>query len=444
MKIIIVGSGSAGLITALMLNNNIPDVEILIIKSQHKKIIGVGESTVGSFNTFLVDLLGIDKNDFIINVKPVTKYGISFEFGKNDFHYTFDTVFDYEFYNEKLPIGFKFNGGNYGNSEFSTNMINKSNPYKYNTGAYHVDNRLFIDYLEKISHKRGIKFINDDIISVKREGDNIVSLNEKYVSDYFIDCSGFKPVLSNEKFYSYEDVLVNDRALFFRTKTTDTLKPYTQSTTMNCGWLWRIDHSTGFTGNGYVYSSKYITDEEAKKEVEQKLKIKLENSRIIPFKTGRLEKHWVGNVITVGNSDGFVEPLEATSLMTILQLSKDFSQIIKYGDNKGDLINRYNDFTNIYYDNIRDFILLHFCFNKRKDTKYWSDYSKRVNKLKINSQSYEILYYYLNNDVHIKYLSQIDELSNPFGYEGYYSILRGLIPTDDDRKELLTILNDNI
>ena len=104
MKIIIVGSGSAGLMTALMLNNNIPDVEIIIIRSKYKKIIGVGESTIGSFNIMITELLGIDKEDFIINVKPVTKHGVLFKFGKDDFHYTFDTAFDYEFYNEKLPI----------------------------------------------------------------------------------------------------------------------------------------------------------------------------------------------------------------------------------------------------------------------------------------------------------------------------------------------------
>ena len=438
MRVIIIGAGSAGLMFSLILSHFFPSCNIKIIRDPNTKVIGVGESTTQPFLGFLSEYLGIDTNDFIINVKPVDKYGIYFEFGKKDFHFTFDTAFDYAYFDESLPVGFKFEGGNNGDTPYSILMNEKS--VKGHSGAFHIDNQLFLKYLEKIAVERGIQFVSDKITSIQRKGDDIVSLNKKYHADYFIDCSGFKPVLSEEKFHSYKETLVNDRALFFRTKTKHEIRPYTKSSTMNSGWLWEIDHSQGYTGNGYVYSSKYITDDDALTEVQNKLRIKIQDYRIIPFKTGRLEKHWVGNVVTIGNADGFVEPLEATSLMVIFQLSKDVVDIIKYGDKKGDLIERYNKQTNQYYDNIRDFILIHFVFNDKLNTKYWKDYKKRWSKIPKDSIVYDILSYYLNNDTHIKFLSHVFGTTNPYGLEGWYSILRGLIPSETDRKKWSVIL----
>lgn len=440
MKITIVGSGTAGLLSALVARNKLPKAKVIVIADPNTKVIGVGESTVGSFCSMLETSCGINIMEFIKEVKPVTKNGILFRFGKKDFHYTFSTSFDYQYHSKDFPEGFYFEGGDYGHSEYSKNMINNSNALSGNsTGALHIDNKLFLTYLTKLCNERNIKIISDKIISIQRDENHITSLNEKYVSDYFIDGSGFKPLLSNEEFYSYQNTLVNDKAIFFRTKTKKPIRSYTQSTTMKSGWLWEIDHSTGYSGNGYVYSSKYISDEQALKEVEQKLKIKIDNYRIIPFKTGRLKKHWVGNVITIGNTDGFVEPLEATSIMTILALITDVIDIIRYGDKKGDLIERYNKFANTYYDTIRDFILIHYCFNNKLNTPYWKDYKKRFTHLSKNSLAYDIIKYYLTNDTHLKYLSHVHNRTNAFELDGWYSILRGLIPTKTDRKKWLLL-----
>jgi tryptophan halogenase len=433
VKVIIVGSGTAGLFFALMLKNKIPSCEITIIKDPNISVIGVGESTVGTFTDFMKNHLGVNIDEFYEYVNPVTKKGVYFKFGKKDFHFTFDTVFDYEYSDDQLPIGFRFKGGNYGNSNQSLDMISKTGIFDYSTGALNIDNSLFIKYLTKIANERGINIINDTIKNIQRQGNNIKSLNDNYKADYYIDCSGFNSVLSNEKFYSYENMLLNDKALFFNTKIKS-IRPYTQATTMNSGWLWSIDHSNKISSNGYVFCSKYISDYEALKELESKMKIKITDYRIIPFKSGRLEKHWVGNCITLGNADGFIEPLESSSLMIIMQLSLLITSIIRYDDKKGDLINRYNKFTNSYYDSLRDFIFIHFCFNNKKNTKYWNDYNLIQSKLNDNCFGHEILMYYLNNDTHIKLLSHVYKDENPFGLEGWYSILRGLIPTENDRK----------
>lgn len=441
MRVIIIGAGSAGLLTALVVKNKMPGCEVIVISDSNTKVIGVGESTVGSFCEMLETSAGINLKEFFEKVKPIPKNGLVLNFGKNDFHYVFSTSFDFQLYTQDLPVGFYFDGGMFGQNDLSKNIVDRNNDVDVDvSGALHVDNDLFLTYLKTLSIERGIKFVTDRINSIEREGDDIISLNKKHIADFFIDCSGFKPLLSKEKFYSYEDMLVNDRALFFRTKTKGKIRMYTKSSTMNSGWLWEIDHSTGYTGNGYVYSSKYITEKEVLKEVEQKLKIKIDDYKVIPFKTGRLEKHWVGNVITIGNADMFVEPLEATSLMIILKLSTDVIEIIKYGNKKGDLIERYNKFTNDYLDTIRDFIFIHFCFNGKLNTSYWKDYKKRFNLLPKDSITYKFLEYYLINGSHIKYLTHLCSNINPFEVEGYWSIFRGLIPSETDRKKWSVIL----
>jgi tryptophan 7-halogenase len=435
MNITIIGSGSAGLLSALTLKHKMPNCIVTIIRDPNEPVIGVGEATVGSFMSMLETHLNLNMNDFIEKVKPVIKYGVLYEFGKKDFHYTFDNAFDFQSYNKPLPKGFDFEGGNYGNTEFSKLMMSKENG-DY-SGAFHVDNKLFLEYLENISIKKNIIFIDDKIESIKKKDDIIISLNDKYYADYFIDCSGFKSVLSDEKFISYSDSLVNDRSIFFRTKTKEKIKTYSHAITMNSGWLWVVDHTQGYSGNGYVYSSKYITDDDALKELEEKYKMKIKDYKVIPFKTGRKERHWVGNVITIGNADGFVEPLEATSLMVILKSIQLTSMIIKYGDKKGDLIIRYNQFINEYYDLIRDFILIHMCFNDKLDTVYWKDYLDRVDKLPKNSMGYNILDYYLKNNTHVLFTSKFFSDDNPFSLDGWFQMYRGLIPTEKDRKKIL-------
>jgi|TARA_R110002126_G_scaffold82755_1_gene202546 tryptophan halogenase len=426
VRITVIGAGSAGLISALIIQNKHNSAKVTVIGSDKIPVIGVGESTVGSFGEVMRDHIGMDMNEFIREVNPTVKHGLWLDFGKSDFHYTFQTAFDMQQFNKAFPEGFYFKGGNYGHNQYSRDMINRSRTEPNSSSdSFNFDNGLFLMYLKKLATSRGIDFKEDTIKTIQREGDKVVSLNGIHKADYFIDCSGFNPLLSKEKWKSYEDTLVNDRALIFTRETGDKTRPYTKATTMNSGWLWEIDHSNR-TGFGYVYSSKYITDDEALTEVQNKLKIKIQDYRIIPFKTGRLERHWVGNVITLGNTDGFVEPLEATSLMVIGALSINIADIIRYGDKMGDLPEQYNDFVNVYYDNIHDFILAHFIYNKKLDTKYWIDYRERkvlFTKYRVGSK---ILKRYLNNDVHLKFMSNVFDDSNPFGLEGWFAIFRGL------------------
>lgn len=420
-KIIILGAGSSGLISALVLKNKLKDCNIVIIRST-KPVIGVGEATVGSFVKSLKDHMGINLDDFIKNVKPINKHGIWFAFGKNDFHYTFDTAFDYHVFKENDPIGFKFDGGNFGNSRLSRLMINNEEVFaNHNSTGLHLDNKLFLKYMENECIKRGIKIIDDKITSVEynKIGD-VSSLNKKYKADFFVDCSGFKSLLNKSKWVSYSKMLINDRALVFVTNTK--LRPYTKATTMNNGWLWEIDHLNSAT-YGYVYSSKYTDEKNILKELKNK-GMNVSNYKIIKFKTGRKEKPWIGNTVTIGNSNMFVEPLESSALMAVIENIVDVADILRY-KNRGNLIELYNKNCNIYYDNIRDFVFCHFCFNKKLNTKYWVDYRKRSYMLNNKSLASNVISYYKINNTNIKFTGSFYH-NNPFGLEGWHSILRGL------------------
>ena len=425
MNIVIVGGGTAGYLFASMLSHK-TDYNITIIESPNIPTIGVGEGTIGSFIQYIVDQCGINIEEFNFYVRPVTKHGIEFDFGDKLFHYTFDAVFSFQEFKEDLPNGFRFKGGNYGNSPLSKQMIEKTFAHPNSQSrAYHIPNIPFLNYLKKILLHRGVTMISEEITDIKRDGDIIQSLNNKYEADYFIDCSGFKSILSNSDWYSYDNMLLNDRALFFQKELGGSIRPYTKATTMNSGWLWEIDHIDR-TGCGYVYSSKYITDEEAKIEAESKLDIIIDNSRVIRFKTGRLKEHWIGNVITLGNSDGFIEPLESSSIMVILKLSWDIIDIIRY-DKKDQLylIEKYNIYVNDYLDNIRDFVFTHFAYNKKLDTEYWKECRSKSGLLQ-NSIVADLLEYYKNFNTHLKYISYFNADTDAYGVEGYWSLFRGL------------------
>jgi tryptophan 7-halogenase len=422
-NIVIIGGGTAGYLSALMLSFK-TNYNITIIKSPNISEIGVGESTVGSFISMIQDECGINMDEFNSHVRPVTKHGIEFDFGYKPFHYTFDNAFDSQEFKNDMPVGFDFKGGNYGNSQLSRHMIEKTNSHPNPQSlAFHIENKPFLNYLEKVLLSRGVKIISEEITDIKRDGDIIQSLNNEYEADYFIDCSGFKSILSNSEWYSYNNMLVNDRALFFQKRLGDSVRPYTKCTTMNSGWLWEIDHEDK-TSCGYVYSSKHITDDKAKSEAESKLDIIIDNSRVIKFKSGRLKEHWIGNVITLGNSDGFVEPLESTSIMAILSLSSHIIDVIRCKNND-DLIKKYNVFVNNYLDTIRDFVFIHFAFNKKLDTDYWKDCRSRSGLLQSGIGS-ELLEYYKTNNTNIKFLSHMYINENPFALEGWWSLFRGL------------------
>ena len=342
-NIIILGGGSAGWMTATTLINRYPEKNITVIESPSTPITGVGESTIGQFNDWLA-MVGIEDKDFMPHTDASYKLSIKFtDFYKKGetFHYPFG-----ELYLNDLTYGhnnwfYKKNKSNDDYSNFlwpqmalvnnNTITTNDDNIIPNFTlkrdAAYHFDAIQFATWLrEEYCKPRGVKHIVEDITDIKIDDDGVVSLNN-YEADLYFDCTGFKSVLMeklNVKFNSYNDLLPNNKAWATRVPYTDKekeLEPYTNCTAIENGWVWNIP-TWERIGTGYVYSDKYISDEEALDEFKRHLDSKgLDYSQSefknIPMRIGLHEDIFVKNVRASGLSAGFIEPLESNGLLTV-------------------------------------------------------------------------------------------------------------------------------
>lgn len=374
-KIGIVGGGTAGLVTALILKTKFPNKEITVIKSDSIGIIGVGEGTTEHWTHFM-NFVGIDRNELIAKTDATLKYGVMFEnwTEKPYLHAVPDEL-------NSIRLGQYLAG--YGkiisdskstnktvNSQCAwTKTVDENNlPYQY-----HFDTFKLNDFLEVKCQEKGIKIIKDDIIEVVCENNIIKFLKssiETYNFDFYIDCTGFKKLLISKlgaKWNSYSQYLKMNSAIAFQTQDTDEYNPYTLAIAMDHGWMWRIP-VWGRWGNGYVYCDKYTDEHQAKLEVEKYLGHEIEIRKSVKFDPGCLDKSWIGNCAAVGLSSNFVEPLEATSIgSTINQIFILMHYLQNYGPTS---IATYNDKVNKVLENIRDFIILHYQVDK-KQSKFW-------------------------------------------------------------------------
>jgi tryptophan halogenase len=246
--------------------------------------------------------------------------------------------------------------------------------------AYHFENEKFVAYLEAFATHSGVEIVEDTIRSVRRDDAGVAELSlasgRSESADLYVDCSGFKSLLLGETlkepFVTYSGTLFCDRAVVGGwQRTTEPIHPYTTSESMSTGWAWQIEHVNRIN-RGYVYSSGFISDEDAEREFRQK-NPKVEPTRIVKFVSGRTERAWVGNVVAIGNSSGFVEPLEATALGMIGTRSQLLAQTLIESDRQivpyeTDL---YNASHRRAWDTIRDFLACHYRFNHHLTTPFW-------------------------------------------------------------------------
>lgn len=382
MNIVIVGGGTAGWSTALNFSSKIKS-NITVISSKEIPIIGVGESTTGQFSDLIKT--NLDEIDFFKQTGSTFKLGIKHVNWKNGNDY-FNSplgynIDDYDYYrlyhiveNKKI------------NLIQSTLMENNQLPFCNNIPielhhtAYHLDTFKVGQYIKDFLLKENkVNHIEEKILKVNRDENgfitSLITESQKEIkADLFVDCSGFKRVLSDDvPFINYENNLLVNRAVTFHLKNKDDtiIKNYTQATALKHGWIWEIplQHRMGC---GYVFCDKFISDEEAIQEIEEYIGEKIEVQKIIPFNSGRLEKIYDKNVLTVGLSSAFVEPLEATSIhMSIFQVNY-FIHCLEQSDLKN-----YNKNICDKWDNIRDFIILHYR-SKRQDTEFWREASSDI------------------------------------------------------------------
>ena len=396
-SVVIVGGGSAGWMTAAALARTLQrDCTITLVESDEIGIVGVGEATIPPIRLFN-DMLGIDEAQFIRETKGSFKLGIQFvdwlRPGHTYFHpfgtygKPFDTVALHQFWLKEHAAGAIDSIDNYcmawtlaREGKFAPPSRDVRNVLSTHDYAYHFDAARYAAFLSRYAQAKGVVRHEGKVVGVEQNGETgfveSVTLADGRVlaGDLFVDCSGFRGVLIEGALKTgYEDWshwLPCDRALAVPSAPTDDFVPYTRSTARAAGWQWRIPIQ-GRTGNGYVYASGFIDDEAAAEDLLSRIDgAALADPRPLRFVTGRRRKAWNGNVIAVGLSSGFLEPLESTSIHLIqANISKllaffpdrDFDPLVR---------DEFNRVAQGETERIRDFIILHYHLNRR-DEPLW-------------------------------------------------------------------------
>jgi tryptophan halogenase len=359
-RVTIVGGGTAGWLTALILNGYLNKgkrdsrVEIAVVESPKVPTVGVGESTIQNLKFTLKDV-GIDEAEFIRRSNASFKLGVHY-MGWSRATSVSEANFFHPLSNAPACGGLspahhfrKFGphwlGASYGASVLPNasviaagkgpRRLNKGNYEREINYAYHVDAGLFADFMHDVAVERGVKHIRDDVVDVLRDETGAISALQleragRYPVEFVVDCTGFKSLIwsrmSGEPFVSAGDRLLNDRAIPLQLPHRDPTKiePCTRATALGAGWVWRVPLYSRL-GTGYVYSSAFRTDDEARAEFLGHLRATGElasdvpepETRVIKMRVGYTREPWIRNCVAIGLSAGFVEPLEATAIYSI-------------------------------------------------------------------------------------------------------------------------------
>jgi len=402
-KIAIVGGGSAGWMTAAALSNALQGAaEITLVESEEIGVVGVGEATIPPIKIFNQSL-GIDEAEFVKRTEGSFKLGIEFvnwyreghryfhPFG--DYGAPFDAVQLYHYYLKAraegpadAPIGpiddysmawVMAKHGKFSVPSQDRRMVQSTFDY-----AYHFDAIMYARFLREYAEARGVKRVEGKVVDVAQRGTDgfIESLTlengTRVDAEFFIDCTGFFGLLIEKTLKTgYEDWthwLPCDRAVAVPCTHGGEFTPYTRSTAHKAGWQWRIPLQHRI-GNGYVYASKHISDDEAQATLLANLDGEaLADPRLLRFTTGRRKKFWNKNVVAIGLSAGFMEPLESTSLHLIQSGITRLLALFPTLDFDSYAAQEYNRITTGEYERTRDFIILHYKATERRDAPLWT------------------------------------------------------------------------
>lgn len=391
-RIVVVGGGSAGWMTATALATGLSGRSTVeVVESEDIGIIGVGEATFPSIREYN-RLVGIDERDFLRATNGTFKLGIQFcdwlERGHDYFH-TFGH-FGSLFGSQTLwaqhrrvgltePLGLQC---------VPTVMAMKGRfvlpeandpQFKY---AYHFDAVQYAAFLRQLAMQRGARHTTGRIVDVQRRPDGGVAAlvlddGRRIEGDLFIDCSGFGSLLLGkaleEPFVDFSHWLPVDSAWACPCERAgEELTPYTRATALEGGWAWRIPLQTR-TGHGHVFSSRFIDADRAREQLLAQLDGKpVAEPRLLRFTTGHRRRFWVNNVVAIGLSSGFLEPLESTSIYLIQDGIGRLMTLLTSGRPLVDTDpEQYNEGAVRRFARIRDFIILHYCLTRRRDSALW-------------------------------------------------------------------------
>jgi len=399
--IVIVGGGTAGWMTAAALSSMLNGrYTIRLVESDEIGIVGVGEATIPMIQRFN-RVLGIDEAEFMRETMGTYKLGIEFvnwgRVGERYMHgfgrmgQDLATVPFEQYWHKMRGLGKAAPLEEYSITRMAA-KAGKFMPPRHDVGnspladiayAYHFDAGLYAKYLRKLSEARGVIRIEGKIArATQREPDGFIDAVElesgqRVEGELFIDCSGFRGLLIEQALATgYEDWqhwLPADRALAVPCESAPALTPFTRATAHKAGWQWRIplQHRTG---NGHVYCSRFISDDEAAATLLSNLDGRaLDEPRLIKFRTGMRKQAWNRNVVAIGLSSGFLEPIESTSIHLI---QSNIARLVElFPDRRFSAADRdeFNRQARFEYERVRDFIILHYHLNQRTDSAYWQE-----------------------------------------------------------------------
>lgn len=378
----ILGAGTSGLVTALILKSLFQKIDIKIIKSSDIGIVGVGEGSTEHWSKFM-QIVGIPIYDLIKKTDATFKTGIKFVNWNGDNDYYFHSV--HAAFIKENSIGFNYlylgmiAEGKSHHDIVPKNIHNSMHheSLEFTVNQFHFDTTKLNNFLLSLCKEREILIVDDVINDIKLDDrGNVLSLlgnKQEYESEFFIDCSGFKRVISSKlgaKWVDCSKYLPMNSAFAFPTPKTEDIPSHTLSTALSSGWMWRIPTQERY-GNGYVYCDSFITDDQAVAEAQSYYNNDLEIAKKFKFTAGYVDKFWIKNCVSLGLSGSFVEPLEASSIGTSIQQAIALSNyIVNYEINDDSMATQYNkDFENVA-KNIVDYIQLHYI-SKRNDTEFW-------------------------------------------------------------------------
>jgi tryptophan halogenase len=434
--IVVVGGGSAGWIVATTLTSQLPNTKITVIESPNIPTVGVGESTIGGIRAWL-RLVGIKDNDFMSACDASYKLAIKFNnFYKKDsgsWYYPFgapyleDTMHGRDDWFVKKTLYPDTPTEDYANSYYSQMALVNSNKILtnnldldgfdfYNHTAFHFDAaKLGIWLRDQYCKPKGVNHIVDEVTEITQDDSGIkelvLSSGETVTADLFVDCTGFKSLLLGDAlqvpFKSYEHLLPNNRAWATRIEYTDKekqLDSVTDCTALDNGWVWNIPLWSRI-GTGYVYSDKFISPEQAKEDFITHLNSKGYNTkhcefRDINIRVGMHEKLWVKNVVAVGLSAAFIEPLESTGLLTTHDFAKTLCNVLLRGSVSQWDRDEFNLKCEDEFNYWAQFVSMHYALSHRDDSEYWRAIGKKsfttltpfVNKMQTQGLYFQTMY----------------------------------------------------
>jgi tryptophan halogenase len=398
-KIVIVGGGTAGWMTAAPLAQRLGRrCEIVLVESPEIGTIGVGEATLPTIR-FYNNTLGLDHADFVRKTQATFKLGIEFKdwghvgnrffHGFGDFGPPLNGIQPHHYW---LRLARTFDQMPAMENWSMASVMARTNKFAMPsdtqprvtdafTFGYQFDAGLYAAYLRDYAMARGAQRIEGKIIGVDQHPETgfVTAVRtddgRAIAGDLFIDCSGFRALLIEGAlktgYDDWSEYLPCNSALAVPCARVAPLTPYTRSTAKGAGWLWRIplQHRTG---NGHVYSNAFTTDDQARQDLLDGLDgAALDEPRQLRFVTGKRKNSWVKNVVAIGLSAGFVEPLESTSISLIETAVGTLIEQFPDREFRPELATEFNRILNGRYESIRDFIVLHYKVTRREDTAFW-------------------------------------------------------------------------